>query len=860
MLARDHDFRDLLATGKYVEVTGLDELEADTALEGLAESNPDQLNVFFRSIGLALPADGPRRSVHGGAAQLVQSLNWAHFGILREVTPGEHAKHGAAAASAPVKALLATLQRERGGELAFKGGLYRVVAHGDTTHLRRGGGYEVVPSGEAVPLLQAMAADARGATAVKNALEDAARFIDGSSSRGGVLLLRKSADRAGGPGTDTTAPPKPAKPKPTSGGKTSTDEEPTIRLVNIEAPTFVPGAETTTISYAIDGPVPKTATVTMIVESVPAHGDSAVVENLDIPGPFSASGSIDWDGKAETPGGFITLKGSPYEVTFALVSKSGKKSKSAVGKIQLEVKEVKISVDDTGPLDVADPWKSSVDALITELTSSGMPGDCKGRIVVDSPLFKITNGEMNDDSSFATYQTLAGPGPTIPLLAQIKLKSKTGDGKQWPAALIGTRLLWDFKLESSGDLDGSLSGRGMHDAGKTFVKKASSFEESATQPKGTSSHFKVGGYRAKSADRISPSVQWLAGGDWAMTPPAQRDWAAFTGCGDSADGRADSAIYFSPGRMAGDTHSVRAVVDVDESLDVTDEAAPDGAPAPRKSNTIKLTAWRRIPIVANWKVGASTTPISTPPLTAEYKKAGLIVEPAAGVVPTDIGAQWTTEYQTVAAAYKSAGTAFFSKALATDPQGYPVAYLDFMDYWKAEHADAGFFGTLWERIRNFFSASDRNEYKQKCEDNWNTVMNAVSQRIPIPDNGITALKFAHEHPHNQNPNEGSSITAGIAPVIAGVTTRTRTIFFQFTVGDDTKTFIHEVGHTLFLAHAPGHFQAGKQPGGYQPSAHDKDQVCLMSYASNKKYLCGLCFVKLGGWNYTLVKNDGTIGP
>ena len=106
----------------------------------------------------------------------------------------------------------------------------------------------------------------------------------------------------------------------------------------------------------------------------------------------------------------------------------------------------------------------------------------------------------------------------------------------------------------------------------------------------------------------------------------------------------------------------------------------------------------------------------------------------------------------------------------------------------------------------------------------------------------------------------SSITAGIAPVIAGVTTRTRTIFFQFTVGDDTKTFIHEVGHTLFLAHAPGHFQAGKQPGGYQPSAHDKDQVCLMSYASNKKYLCGLCFVKLGGWNYTLVKNDGTIGP
>ena len=246
----------------------------------------------------------------------------------------------------------------------------------------------------------------------------------------------------------------------------------------------------------------------------------------------------------------------------------------------------------------------------------------------------------------------------------------------------------------------------MHPAGKTFVKKAASFEESATQPKGTSSHFKVGGYRAKSADRISPSVQWMAGGDWPMTPPAQRDWAAFTGCGDSADRRADSAVYFSPGRMAGDTHTVRAVVDVDESLDVTDEAAPDGAPAPRKSNTIKLTAWRRIPIVANWKVGASTTPISTPPLTAEYKKAGMIIEPAAGVVPKDIGAQWTTEYQAVVAAYKSAGNRFLRQGAGHRPAGLSGGFRRLHGLLEADNPDAGFFGTLWERVRNFFSASD----------------------------------------------------------------------------------------------------------------------------------------------------------
>jgi hypothetical protein len=163
----------LLATGKYIEATGLDEMEADAALEDLAETNPAQLNVFFRSIGMASPADGPRRSVHGGPARLVQSLNWAHFGMLRELEPGEHAKHGTASASAPIKALLATLKKERGGEIAYKGGLYRVIGHGDTTYLRRGGGYEVVPPGEAVPLLQAMAAEVRGQLVRRDALRDA---------------------------------------------------------------------------------------------------------------------------------------------------------------------------------------------------------------------------------------------------------------------------------------------------------------------------------------------------------------------------------------------------------------------------------------------------------------------------------------------------------------------------------------------------------------------------------------------------------------------------------------------------------------------------------------------------------------
>jgi len=546
-------------------------------------------------------------------------------------------------------------------------------------------------------------------------------------------------------------------------------------------------------------------------------------------------------------------------VTFELTSKSGKKSTSGRGKLRIEVKDIKIVVDDSGPLGVPDMWKTTVDTLIGELKKSGMPGDCEGRVIIDSPLFKVGRYDMEDSTSFLEYRKAVGSGPAIPILAQIRLKSKSGEGKRSAPVLVAMRLLWDFKLESSADLDSSLGNRGMHIAAKSFVKRAASFEESATQPKGTSAHFKVGGFRAKSEARAAAGYQWTAGDGWKTTAPIARAWATFLDCGDGVDDSADSAVYFRPGRMAGDTYKVRAIVDVDENLDVKDESAPDSAPAPHRSNAIKMVVWRRVPIVANWIVGAKTTPITTAPLTAEYKKAAMLIEPGPGVVPQDIGAQWATEYKAVVQGYVSAKEPFLSRALEADPQGYPVRCRDYMDYWKLTNPDAGFFGVLWQRIRGFFGASDELDYKKKCKKEWPRVLGDVALRIPIPDKGITAVKFGHNGPYNQSP-DSRSFTAGIAPSIPGLSARGKAIFFQFTASDDPMTFIHEVGHTLFLAHAPGTFDPNAPPAGSQPDAHDKAQTCLMSYSASKKYLCGLCCLKLAGWNYRYVANDGNIGP
>lgn len=780
--------------------------------------------------------------------------------VLRQ--GGEGSTRPAPPEAVKLRQLVRDVEKATHGKLAYRGRQYKLVLGDDLVALPGRDAFEVVGRDEARAVLDGVAKASGGpAEPLHVAGTKLSKDWRPPLSPEGLVLLRRITVVAAAARDDSPAIT-PSEMKALLDA--ASDTEPQIRLVDIEAPVFVPGVETTKIGYAIDGPVAKVAAVKMIVKSVPPKGAPSVVQSLAVDGPYAATGALDWDGKALTPGGFITLKGSPYEVAFELTSKSGRISTSNTGNVGLQVQETKIVVDDTGPLAVEDDWKSTVAGFIGELKKSGMPSDCEGRVLIESPLFKLNDaagplGDMYSDASFATYEAAAETGPALPFLVHIELQAKDGTGKRCPPALLGTRVLWDFELETSAELEASLGARGVAPAAKAFMKKVGGYEEAATQPKGASTHVRVGGLRAKTADRTRAGRQWQAGDGWAMALPGQRDWATFTGCGGNAmDAPADSAVYFSPGRMAGDTFKVRAVVDLDEALDVLDEAAPDAAPSARRSNLVKIVVWRRVPIVGNWIVGATTTPVSIPPLTVEYQRAAMLIEPAPGVVPTDVGPGWLREYQAVVDERAAIGTQFVDKALKRDPGGYPVQFIDFMDYWEKANPDAGFFGKLWERIKTFFGGADERAYKEKCDQLWLDVIVKVTRRIPIPENGITAIKFGTEGPHNQNPR--TSFTAGVAPAIPGATSRTRAIFYQFTHGPDTKTFIHEVGHTLFLAHAPGHFAPPKQPDGYNPAAHDKDQICLMSYHTDKRFLCGLCLLKLGGRDCKRVNNDGTLVP
>ncbi len=72
-----------------------------------------------------------------------------------------------------------------------------------------------------------------------------------------------------------------------------------------------------------------------------------------------------------------------------------------------------------------------------------------------------------------------------------------------------------------------------------------------------------------------------------------------------------------------------------------------------------------------------------------------------------------------------------------------------------------------------------------------------------------------------------------------------------------STAAHEIGHNLFLPHAP--LPQTNIPGGAIGSQHDQaDMHCLMGYDDSQPLrFCGKCLLRLRGWSTTLLDKDGS---
>ena len=549
-------------------------------------------------------------------------------------------------------------------------------------------------------------------------------------------------------------PDDPAEPCPEAGPVPDPCASHSIQIT-LDADHFAPEAEELVIHYTITGPIGEVESIKLLVvtEEKP---DGRILEKA-IDSPYEQSGTIPWNGEVTAGGfqGYANLASSPYVLQLVMKTTNCPACESNTEKVKVLPLEIEIRVEDP-----SGTGSDVVETLKTEMAAD----NGKGRVLLNSPVFKIRSDEMKDDASFRKYRSHSRYGEWIPLLAKVWLKGKTGDKKRSAKAVAGTKILWDYKYDDDAAYETSLGDRGVHNEAKTFQKKVSAHKKDNSEPKGRTAHKDFGGLRAMAAELSGSEKRWKSlQGSWGHSDPAQRKWAGYTVCGVAGGVDAESGVSFLSGRMAGDVHHFTAYIDLDGSLDATGDGPLDGAPAEQKSNTLTATVWREIHVVKNYKIGASTSELDIPALDKEYTKAAMTIKAKPGLAVEEIQATWKGHYQTVITAMGSS-TDFVKHAAEDDPKLYPVYYRSFWDYMKLAEPDKGFWGRLWTRIQCFFGASDDDDYRKECDKYAYRIYIKVVKKFPLENNGLTFYKFGADGDHNRWK---SSYTAGIAPGITG---------------------------------------------------------------------------------------------
>ncbi len=632
-------------------------------------------------------------------------------------------------------------------------------------------------------------------------------------------------------------------------------KDPNAIVLATDSPHFVPGFEELELAYTISGPIDGVAGVVAVVKML--EDPKTEVARFPIPPPYLPAGKYMWKGDQVTDAAmdtYLSLKGSPYEIHLVLTETSGTPRESNRVKLEVLVHKVEMHLEMPASLPLSSDHRKAIQTLKDAIDK----GKDK-RLILDSNLFKTLDNEMEDDTFTSEYWAQWGLGPEMPLFAKVFLKTKAGKAERSQRVLKGAKVFWDMRLPGEIDQISALNGRGVHKEAKEFIQKVSAHKKDESEPPGMNAPVDLRGMRGKQSEREAlPRLHWKElDAEWKMSKPASRVWGAYTECGLATYSDYDSAIYFQPGRMGGDEYFLKVCEDHTAEFDTTDQAAFDALPKNRQSREFEFAIWRRISVVKNYYIGSSTTALDLADL-GEYTKASILFEAAPGLQAEQIKDEWKAAYQKAIAELGKKDN-FILHACLDDPETFPARFKDFDDYKKDRKAADG-------KKADMFGAKNKKKYVELCDSAADTIYYEAAKEFPFPGQGMVMFRFGEFGTHNQVLNEA---TIGIGPFIENYTDRHHGAFFVF-YPDNNKnklvgTFIHEVGHTVFLAHARGHYSnpldlpGGEQPAGWQKDAHDKEEYCVMSYhKDNPTNLCGLCELKLSGWDYMKINRKGEI--
>jgi hypothetical protein len=807
-----------------------------------------------------------------------------------------------------------------GAEFAFNGQSFRIIAHAATRAVGLGTRYSVIARSEARELLGQMVKTAGLPAAQTSALQAAAEELldlGAPLSAIGLLLLRvvtRSAQAAAP--SAPTAPPPPARRAPKK-------NDPYYDLQNVQAPAHIaPGKESIRVQYDI---VNVGNSISSGQMRILRAKDNKELQSIALSADQYTAGhhAITWDGSvssdAEFPDGFVTIEHSAYLVEISIGDQFGPRRGSA--RIKVEMKQ--FIVEKAAKSVLTDPKDQKIWEQVQAIPTAGLQ-----KLMLDSNLFAVQSSDMNDGTAFSAYQTLWADGPRIPLRATVTVIDSQGKEVRAGMAMGRAKVLWDYTdpvqtqppyLAAALAPPPALS----QSAGaKPFVDAAIKYDSSASKPAGGDNcHVDRGGKRASAAGTavMAPPDGAVTAFPFTVNAGTTRWWAGFGDFLKSGDEEARAGVLFRPSRMAGDNYVLKAYLDISCALDTADDK-PAGAMAEAAVGSFEV--WRQITMPAHFKKCAGVTQVmpsfaqyyadafvnvddqrgAPKPMTkAAYDAAfaaalpsaqsrmqaygggyaivGKYALPAAGVsqydaarMPGTLGGRIVSFLGKVARAV----TSTLGLTAGAAPTTWVATFLPYGDFIDAVSAGQGLTDAATRTLLRARKLGDEAAYAQRTTDYAVEIATDIAKNLATQD-GLTVLQFDWAssleelidgtHRINGNACFKSLSICGFA------------LYNTDTAADAgvAQTPAHEIGHNLFLPHAPRlvQFSNGattvldettyaalgyQSDGGILKDRHDiHNRNCLMSYARPRPGFCGLCLIRLRGWDESVFdENGGTV--
>ncbi len=619
--------------------------------------------------------------------------------------------------------------------------------------------------------------------------------------------------------------------------------------------------------------------------------------------------SIDWNGSVDTdgdfPDGFVTLEFSPYVVEVAIDGRLGPKSGTDEIKVELD----DFVVEKAPKAHLSDAKDQKIWDKVPDL-----PAGAPVEVRLLSNLFAIDGAEMNDGTAFTAYQTLWDEGPRIPLRATVTILDSNGQPVRAGKALGRARVLWDFTDPAQDDppyLATALNPPPATNSSlgaKNFVDNALDYDKTNTKPvDGDNCHLDRGGKRDSSAggtDIFVAGDGQVTNFPFTVAAGGTRWWGAFSDFEKSGTEEARTGCIFRPSRMAGDNYVVKAYLDLKQALDTADDT-PTGAE--REVDVGSFEIWREVTLVEHFKKCAQVTQVM-PSIVGYYLDAFIRVDDKRGTPTAMTKAQYDAAFTAARPLAKTevdgwgGGYPLVTKySLPNVPSQY--------DAERPPNSVGGsivkFFETVGEGIASVFGhkatptpttwvATFRSysDFKSKVKSGegltnaglattlangglnteqayaeatvaFGKMIGEQMCKAKATKDGITVLQFdwvsSHEEMLGSHQLNGRACNKEL--------TKCGFALYNTDTADDPgveQTPAHEIGHTMFLPHSPrlrltggGGTALVDSGGGIQPDRHDGDnRNCLMSYARPRPGFCGLCLLRLRGWNQDEFDRNG----